>query len=194
MNLRTGLISECIKGKRLAQNELYQLVYNYLMSICIRYTRNETTANEVLNIGFFKILHYLKNYRIEEPFKPWIRRIMINELIKQYHTEKANSLNLVYVEDYFDSEKYAELNSIIDKINSDQIYEYIAQLPLTCREVFNLYIIDGFKHKEIAEMLNISEGTSKWYLNTAREKLKEMILKKNETDTIKNIRILNSNE
>jgi len=190
MNLRTGLITDCIKGKRLAQNELYKLVYNYLMSICIRYTRNETSANEVLNIGFFKILHYLKNYRTDEPFKPWIRRIMINELIKQYHAEKKNNLNLVYVEDYFDSEKYSELNSIIDKINSDQIYDYIMQLPLTCREVFNLYIIDGFKHKEIAAMLNISEGTSKWYLNSAREKLKELILKQEEIELSKKIKTI----
>lgn len=194
MNLRTGLISDCIKGKRLAQNELYQLVYNYLMSICIRYTRNQTSANEVLNIGFFKILNYLKNYKEDEPFKPWIRKIMINELIKQYHAEKKNSLNLVYVEDYFDHEQYSELNSIIDKINSDQIFEYLAQLPFTCREVFNLYIIDGYKHKEIAEMLAISEGTSKWYLNAAREKLKELILKKNETSTLNQTRIVNSNE
>ena len=176
MQLEIKLIKECIAGNRRSQNELYKITYPYLMSICMRYTHNTDRAKESLNLGFFKILKYLSSYRVTEPFKPWIRKIMINVLIREYQKEKANHLNLVYVEDYYDSEKYSEMNTIIDKINSQQILQFINSLPLVSRQVFNLYIVDGYKHSEIAEMMGFSEGTSKWYLNSAREKLKEMIL------------------
>jgi RNA polymerase sigma factor (sigma-70 family) len=176
MNIEQQLIEECIDGNRKAQNEFYKLLYPYLMSICIRYARNSDKAKENLNIGFFKILKYLKNYRINEPLKPWIRTVMINSLVREYKKEKQNSLNLEYVEDYVDSAKYSEMNEIIGKINSEQIYRFIDMLPSSTRQVFNLYIIDGYRHSEIAEMMDFSEGNSKWHLNSAREKLKEMIL------------------
>lgn len=193
MTVKADLIKDCIKGNRKSQNELYKLTYHYLMSICIRYTHNSDRAKETLNIGFFKILKYLGTYRTEEPFKPWIRKVMINTLIREYKKEKANNLNLVYVEDYYDSEKYSELNYYMDKINSAQIYAFIALLPMASRQVFNLFFIDGYKHREIAEMMSISEGTSKWHLNSAREKLKEMIINSikegDETETKKKVTI-----
>ena len=175
MNIEPKLINDCINGDRKSQNELYKLSYHYLMSICIRYTRNSDRAKETLNLGFYKILKYLKTYKTDEAFKPWIRKVMINTLIREYKKEKEHNLNLVYVEDYYDSEKYSELNTIMEKINSEQIQRCIAQLPSASRQVFNLYIVDGYKHREIAEMLDFSEGTSKWHLNSAREKLKEML-------------------
>lgn len=164
------------------------------MSICIRYTHNQDRANETLNLGFFKILKYLNTYRTNEPFKPWIRKVMINTLIKEYKKEKSQKLNLVYVEDYHDSEKYSELNSIMDKINSEQIYKFIAMLPPASRQVFNLYFIDGYKHREIADMLDFSEGTSKWHLNSAREKLKEMILRHVNSEELNVQKALNTHE
>lgn len=194
MILEPQLIENCIKGNRAAQNELYKLTYRYLMSICIRYTHNSERAAETLNLGFFKILKYLNTYRVGEPFKPWIRKVMINTLIKEYKKEKSQKLNLVYVEDYYDSEKYSELNAIMDKINSEQIYRFIALLPAASRQVFNLYFIDGYKHREIAEMMDFSEGTSKWHLNSAREKLKEMILKYVDIEELAIHKALNNNE
>lgn len=176
MNIEPKLITECIDGNRKSQNELYKAIYPYLMSICIRYTHNSDRAKETLNLGFYRILKYLGAYRSDEPFKPWIRKVMINTLIREYKKEKAHNLNLVYVEDYHDSEKYSEMNAIINKIDSEQIRRFIALLPPVSRQVFNLYIVDGYKHREIAEMLEFSEGTSKWHLNAAREKLKDMIL------------------
>lgn len=177
MNIEPKLITECIDGNRRSQNELYKIYYHYLMSICIRYTGNSDRAKENLNLGFYRILKYLKTYKMEEPFKPWIRKVMINTLIKEFKKEKSHNLNLVYVEDYYDAEKYSEMNTIMEKINSEQIRRFISQLPNSSRQVFNLYFIDGYKHREIAEMMGFSEGTSKWHLNSAREKLKEMILK-----------------
>ncbi|MEO6305924.1 MAG: RNA polymerase sigma factor [Bacteroidia bacterium] len=179
MDIQQKLINDCIDRDRKAEYELYKLTYSYLMSICIRYTGNENTAREVLNIGYLRILTNLDKYKPDVPFKAWIRRVMINTLINEFKKEKKHYDNVQYVEDYYETDKYADINDAITKINAEQIYSFIAQLPPASQQVFNLYFIDGYKHKEIAAMLEISEGTSKWHLNSAREKLKEL-LKKNK--------------
>ncbi|MBA2613165.1 MAG: RNA polymerase sigma factor [Bacteroidetes bacterium] len=179
MDIQLKLIDGCINRDRKAEYELYKLTYSYLMSICIRYTRNEDKAKEVLNMGFLKIITNLDKYKPEVPFKAWIRRVMINTLINEFKKEKIHYSHVQYVEEYYETDKYADINNAITKIDADQIYSFIAQLPPASQQVFNLYYVDGFKHKEIAEMLDISEGTSKWHLNSAREKLKEL-LKKND--------------
>jgi len=147
------------------------------MSICIRYTRNQDKAKEVLNQGFYKILSNLRTYDRESPIKPWIRKIMINTLINEFKKEKQHYKTMHYVENYFDDESYSELNESIARSNAEEIYGFIARLAPATGQVFNLYYIDGYIHKEIAEMLNITEGTSKWHLNAAREKLKELLVK-----------------
>ena len=175
MDIQPKLITDCINRDRKAEYELFKVTYSYLMSICIRYTRNEDKAKEVLNMGFLTILTNLNKYKPEVPFKAWIRRVMINTLINEYKKEKIHYSNVHYVEDYYETDKYSEINEAITKINADRIYALIAKLPPASQQVFNLYFVDGYKHKEIAEMLNITEGTSKWHLNAAREKLKEML-------------------
>jgi RNA polymerase sigma factor (sigma-70 family) len=179
MDVQQKLINDCIGRDRKAEYELYRVTFGYLMSICIRYTRNEDKAKEVLNMGFLRILTHLNKYKPEVPFKAWIRRVMINTLINEYKKEKNHIAHVEYVEEYFDSSKYASMNDALKKIDAEQIYGFIAALPAASQQVFNLYFIDGYKHKEIADLLNISEGTSKWHLNAAREKLKEL-LKKND--------------
>lgn len=175
MDIQLKLINDCIDRDRKAEFQLYKVCYSYLMSICIRYTRNQDKASEVLNIGFLRILTNLDKYNPEIPFKSWARRVMINTLINEYKKEKKHYETVLYVEDLYETDKYAEINDGISKINADQIYELIAQLPAASQQVFNLYFIDGFKHREIAEMLDITEGTSKWHLNAAREKLKKLL-------------------
>lgn len=179
MNIQQSLIEACIKGERKAEYELFKATYSYLMSICIRYTRNPEKAKEVLNLGFYKILTNLRKYNPEVPFKPWIRKVMINTLINEYKKEKIHHENVQYVEEYYETDTFSEMNGALTKINAEQIYGFIAKLPPASQQVFNLYFIDGYKHKEISELLNISEGTSKWHLNSAREKLKEMLEKSN---------------
>jgi RNA polymerase sigma factor (sigma-70 family) len=175
MDIQQKLITACINGERKAEYDLYKATYSYLMSICIRYTRNPDKAKEVLNMGFLKILTNLSRYNPEIPFKPWIRKVMVNTLINEYKKEKIHYTAMQYVEEYHETDKYAELNDAMAKINAEQIYSFIAKLPPASRQVFNLYFIEGYKHREIAELLNITEGTSKWHLNSAREKLKEML-------------------
>jgi RNA polymerase sigma factor (sigma-70 family) len=175
MDIHQDLIEACINGERKAQYELYKASYSYLMSICVRYTRNTDRAKEVLNIGFLKVLTNLTKYNPEIPFKPWVRKVMINALINEYKKEKIHSGNIEYIEGYHESDQHSEINQAITKIDVDQIYAFIAELPPASQHVFNLYYVEGYKHKEISSMLNISEGTSKWHLNSAREKLKEML-------------------
>lgn len=177
MDIQRQLITDCINGERKAEYALYKATFSYLMSICVRYTRNTDKAKEVLNMGFFKILTNLNKYNPEVPFKPWIRKVMINTLINEYKKEKIHYDNILYVEEYYETDKFSEINMAIGRIDADRIYGFITKLPPASQQVFNLYFIDGFKHKEIAEMLSISEGTSKWHLNSAREKLKEMLTK-----------------
>lgn len=178
MNIQPDLITACINRERRAEYALYKATYSYLMSISIRYTRDSDKAKEILNMGFLKILGNLERYKPEIPFKTWIRRIMINTLIDEYRREKKHSQNLEYVEEYYDTTGYAELNDALGRIEAKHIYAMIAKLPPASQQVFNLYVIDGFSHKEIGEMLGISEGTSKWHLNASREKLKEMLASK----------------
>lgn len=177
MNIQPQLIALCIKQDRKAEYELYKLTYSYLMSICLRYSRDKDTASESLNMGYLKILKNLGSYNPSIPFKAWIRRIMVNTLIDEYRRNKSERENVVYVEEYYDNTNYSDVNEAMGKFSCSQIYDEINKLPEATRKVFNLFAVDGYSHKEIALMLNISEGTSKWHLNAARQKLKEQIEK-----------------
>ncbi|MFO0322625.1 MAG: RNA polymerase sigma factor [Bacteroidota bacterium] len=172
MNIQPKLIKECIAQNRRSEYELYKLTYSYLMSISIRYTKNEDLAKEYLNISFLKILNNLKTYKEEIPFKAWIRKILINTLIDEYRKQKKLSEVIDYTEKNYDSTDFTELNSALEHLNTKDIYKEIAKLPPVTKQVFNLFVIDGYTHKEIAQLLNIEEGTSKWHLNAGRTKLK----------------------
>ncbi|MBI3502472.1 MAG: sigma-70 family RNA polymerase sigma factor [Bacteroidetes bacterium] len=175
MNIESDLITACIRRERKAEYELYRLTYSYLMGICYRYVNSREEAREMLNIGFTKMLYNLEKYRPEIPFKSWARKVMINVLIDEYRKEKKHHENIQYVEEYDETKEYSELNDALVKINVDQIHALIMKLPRMSQRVFNLFVIDGYSHKEIAGMLDMSEGTSKWHLNFSRTKLKEMI-------------------
>jgi RNA polymerase sigma factor (sigma-70 family) len=177
MDIQPQLIALCIRHDRRAEYELYRLSYSYLMSICVRYSRDRDTAAEMLNVGYLKILGNLKAYKPEIPFKAWARRIMVNTLIDEYRRTRREREKVMYVENYFDNSDYSDVNEALSKINCQQIFEHVNKLPEATRKVFNLFVVDGYSHKEIGAMLDISEGTSKWHLNAARQKLKEMIEK-----------------
>lgn len=175
MIIQPNLIKDCIRRDRRAEYELYKTLYRYLMSICYRYTHQKELAEEMLNIGYLKILNNLEKYDSDLPFKAWVRRIMVNTLIDEYRKNKNLKSKISYVEEYYDTEEYSDTNSALKKLNAKEILAMIEKLPKASAQVFNLFAIDGYSHKEIAEMLEISEGTSKWHLNYARQKLKEMI-------------------
>lgn len=175
MNVDLDLITACINRERKAEYELYKMTYSYLMSVCFRYTNSGERARELVNIGFLKILNNIEKYRPGIPFKTWIRKVMINILIDEFRKEKNHKEHINYVEDYKESKSYSEVNHAVTNMNVEQIHALIQQLPPVSQHVFNLFVIDGYGHKEIAGMLDMSEGTSKWHLNFSRNKLKEML-------------------
>ncbi len=176
MKVETEIITACLQRDERAEYELYRLTHSYLMTICLRYSTDREEAREMLNLGFFKILTNLRKYQLETSFKSWIHKVMVNTLIDEYRKKKVHHEHMKYVEDYEAIEEDTEVNSAIVKMDVEQIHALIVKLPPVSRKVFNMYAIDGFSHKEIANLLGITEGTSRWHLNFSRQKLQEMIL------------------
>jgi RNA polymerase sigma-70 factor (ECF subfamily) len=165
------IIEDCKRNKRSAQEKLYQLYYRYAMSISLPYSNNEDEAMEVVNDGFIKVFMNIGNYEKGRSFKVWLRRILINTAIDNFrHNKKHNFL--------MDSEDYSISSfddDVIDVMSADEILNLVQDLSPAYKMVFNLYALEGYKHNEIAEMLNISIGTSKSNLAKARNKLKAAI-------------------
>lgn len=168
------IIQACIKKKRKAQFEMFKLCYAYLMAICRRYYSNKEDSEAILNKAFLKILDNLKKYRPEVPFKLWIRRIMINTIIDEFRKEKKYREKMHFSEMTVES-KNSELNIAELNLDAAYLYKMLDNLPEMSRRVFCLYAIEGFKHLEIAEQLDITEGTSKWHVSNARSLLREML-------------------
>ncbi|GAA4410168.1 sigma-70 family RNA polymerase sigma factor [Nibrella viscosa] len=145
------------------------------MSICLRYTPNRDEAMEVLNDGFLKVFTRLDQYDTSQPFKPWLRRILINTALDQYR----QTVQHYRQEDLSQAEQTPESAAdAISKLAHEELIELIQLLSPAYRLVFNLYVMDGYSHEEIAGQLGISVGTSKSNLARARENLKAMVVKK----------------
>ncbi len=166
------LIAHCKEGKGDKQEELYLLYYNYAISICLRYSKDREEAIEIVNDGFVKIFTNLKKYREKTSFKSWLRRIMINAAIDYYRRNEKHyhNVDISYARHEFVTE------DALDKISEQEIISLIQELPPSYRLVFNLFVIEGYSHREIAEKINISIGTSKSNLAVARSKLKRGVL------------------
>jgi len=173
------IITACINRSERAEHELYNLTYSYLMSICLRYTNQREEARSMLNMGFFKILSNLKKFDLNTSFGSWIHKIMVNTLIDEYRKKKIQQDRTLYVENYEEVREDTSVNNALVKMDVEQIHELIMKLPPVSQKVFNLYAIDGYTHKEIGELLGISEVTSRWHFNLSRTRLQEMILKIN---------------
>lgn len=143
----------------------------------MRYEKDDDSAKDLLNQGFLKILTNLKKYNQDVPFEPWIKRIMINVVIDNYR-KNAKYKEQIWSEE---NEKLEYLsnetinNEADEQFSAEELERMIRSLPEASQKIFNLYAIDGYNHKEIAAMLKISDGTSKWHLSFARKKLKAMI-------------------
>lgn len=150
------------------------MFYAYGMSITLRYTDSREEASEVLNDAFMKVFSNIEKYDSNRPFKPWLRRIIVNTSINNYH-QQQKALQQVELEsvEYHIGHK----QNILSGITYDEIIEMVQELSPAYRTVFNLYVIEGFKHKEIAEMLGIAEGTSKSNLAKAKKNLQSIVEK-----------------
>lgn len=172
-----NIIKGCRKRRRKSQKKLYKMFYAYGMSITLRYAESRDEAAEILNDAFMKVFTNIKSYDSERPFKPWLRRIIINTAINHYHRNKDyHQMDDVDIA----GQNLSREEHVISGISYDEIIDMVQQLTPAYRTVFNLYVIEGFKHKEIAEMLDIAEGTSKSNLSKAKKNL-QAILEKNFT-------------
>lgn len=143
-----------------------------MMTICLRYTKNDEDAVEVLNNGFLKVFRNIQRYdSTQASLYTWIRTIVVNsclDFIKQKQKlEKVSELG-AGTEVHIDPE-------VISKMKTLELLQQVRRLPPATQAVFNLYVIEGYNHKEIGRLLNITEGTSKWHLSEARKNLQQMI-------------------
>jgi RNA polymerase sigma-70 factor (ECF subfamily) len=168
------VLKGCLRENRQSQKLLYEKFYGYGMSVCIRYARNEDDAIEILNDGFMKVFTGLRKFDFERPFKPWFRRIIINEAINHFKKHEKQMKN----EPIREAESNQSIDDILSQIAYEEVVSIIQTLSAAYRTVFNLYVIDGYKHEEISEILGISVGTSKSNLSKARDKLQQLVKEK----------------
>ncbi len=187
MNIEERLIRQCIQGDRKAQIRLYDQCYSYMMSICIRYCKDRQEAGSRLNFAFLKVLQHLNQYDQIGPFKSWVSKITLRSIIDEFRSQQKHYQVNIYQGQTINETNWphSELNQIIEEIDLEHLMSLIHQLSLMDRQVFNLFAIDGYSHKEIGEMLKISEGTSKWHVHEARKKLRERLLKEFKTASLK---------
>ncbi len=162
----------CVAGKLKAQEALYRMFSAKLYAICIRYAGNADDAQDVLQDGFIKIFQKMHQYSGTGSFEGWMKRIMINTALERYRSKYH--LYTVHSDDNGKLERQDE-NDIIDNISANELMSFIQELTPQYRLVFNMYAIEGYSHKEIAEALSISEGTSKSNLSRARFVLQQRI-------------------
>lgn len=170
-----NIIKACAQKDRKAQNQVFHLLAPTMLSICLRYLKQKEKAEDIMIHGFYKVFTKIDSFNFKGSFEGWVKRIMINECLMELRKQKNSflsvSLDERLEEPFVNWDKrleYEELLSLLDR------------LPNGYRTVFNLYVIEGFKHKEIAEQLGISINTSKSQLILARRRLQEIIKKKYE--------------
>lgn len=168
------LIEGCIRNERSAQEKVYKLFYPRMMALVKRYIDQDMQAEEVLNNGFLRAFQKVEQYTFQGSFEGWLRKIVfhaVSDYVKQ---------NIKYNEKVVLVEK----DQLIHKDHADRLYynellQLVQTLPGATRTVFNMYVMEGFSHKEIGKTLGISEGTSKWHLSEGRRILKDKIEKQN---------------
>jgi RNA polymerase sigma factor (sigma-70 family) len=166
------LIEGCARGDRFSQSRLYHLFNQKMFLVCLRYSRNREEAEEILQEGFMKVFEFIHQYKFAGSFEGWMRKIMVNCALQKFRG-KANLRPVVDV----DAAELADKShdEIIATLGTKELLQMIQHLPPAYKMVFNLYVFEGFKHREIAELLHISEGTSKSNLSDARAILQKAV-------------------
>lgn len=164
-------VSRAAEGDQKAQRHIYNELSGVLYSICLRYMGNEDDAKDVFQEGFVKLLDSLKMFRFDGSFEGWAKRIMVNMALT--HLRKRKPMAGIEIEN---SEEITYDQDVLSKMSADHLLRLIRELPDGYREVFSLFAVEGYSHKEIAEMLNISEGNSKLRMNRARKMLQTRVI------------------
>lgn len=168
------LLIASVKGDRKSQEKLYRHYYGFAMGVCLRYNQNREEALEIVNDSFLKVFTKGEQYNTTHPFKAWFRRIIVNTALDYYRSQQKH-----YFHENLDNafEVSSTDSNALSQINHDELLALVQRLPSGYKMVFNLFVIDGYSHEEIAQQLQISVGTSKSNLSRAREALRKMIMK-----------------
>lgn len=167
----TDLVKALQTGHAKAQRLVYDRYAGPMMGVCLRYLKNEMDAEEVLINGFMKVYQHVNRFEQKGSFEGWIRRIMVNEALQYLRKKEPLHLAIEKEHNYLASENA----SAESEMTAEEMMEMLHELPAGYKAVFNLYAIEGYSHKEIAEMLQITEGTSKSQLSKARAMLQRML-------------------
>lgn len=167
------LISGCIDGNRRMQEELYRRFSPRMYAVCLRYAGSSEEAEDILQEGFIKIFKKLGSFRSEGSFEGWIRRVFVNTAIEHFRRKRY----LQPVTEKEENTLEGKSISILDALAEKDILDLVRQISPGYRTVFNMYVVEGYTHKEIGDILGISEGTSKSQLSRAKVILQEMVKK-----------------
>jgi RNA polymerase sigma-70 factor (ECF subfamily) len=164
------LVEACSANNRRAQEYLYRRFFPEMMRMVRRYTRSDDTAIEIVNNGMLRVFKKIDTYAFRGSLEGWVRRLVYH-CMADYFRENARYLHFLVLEDHDQSVQPRGLESFYE----EDILNAVRSLPPMSQEVFRLFAIEGYSHAEIAESLQMSEGTSKWHLSTARQKLRDLL-------------------
>ncbi len=164
------LVEGCTANDRRTQEVLYRRFFPEMLRMCLRYTRDEDTATEIVNNGFLRVFKKIHTFAFKGSLEGWVRRLVYHSMA-DYYRDNARYLHFLVLE---------ERDQVVHERGHEGFFEEdilraVRTLPPTSQEVFRLYAIEGYSHAEIAENLHMSEGTSKWHLSTARQKLRDLL-------------------
>lgn len=165
------IISGCIENNRAAQEKLYRLYFQSMFQMCVYYCRNEQDAMEILNLGFLRVFQKLHLFRFEGSLEGWIRKVIYHVIMSELKLRNIESKA-----DNLDEIEIALNDYTLENIFKEDLLDMVRKLPPATANAFLLFANEGYTHPEIAKKLNISVGTSKWHIATAREFLKKQII------------------
>lgn len=183
MAINKDILEGCLSNNRQCQKILYEQYFPFLMGVCYRYVPDMNEARFLVNEGFFKILTRLEKYDTHIPFEVWIRRVMVNTVIDHFRKNAKRKQMVVLQDEIKQNNAASDMNYAEAEVEAEHLQLMLQQVPEVSRRVFNLFAIDGYSHKEIAALLQITEGTSKWHVSSARQVLRGLLkqyLKKTE--------------
>jgi RNA polymerase sigma factor (sigma-70 family) len=180
------LVNQCLEGSKLAQKKLYDTFSKQMLGVCYRYADDRDSAYDMFQDGFIKVFDKLHMYNGKGPLGAWIRRTIVNNMLDEIRKQKRMALKeSIFQADYKalndDWEDEFEFEEEVDEISHERVLEMVQSLPAGYRTVFNLYAIENYSHKEIGEMLGVTESTSKTQYRKAKGHLKKMIEKESKT-------------
>ena len=173
-----NIIRRCIEWERQAQNTLYKKYSAIMFKVCFHYSKNREEAEDTFHEGFMKVFENLKHFKNAGSLEGWIRRIMVNTSIEKYR-KNARLFVVVNIDDNVEFLNNYFTDDILSQIEANELMKLIQKLPPAYKMAFSLYVFEGLKHKEIAEQLGITEGTSKSNLYEAKAILKKQINQNN---------------